>query len=70
MGEFGIGQPVRREEDPILLEGKGRYVDDVRMVDTAHAVVLRSPHAHADLVSIDVAAGAGSARCSYDPDPR
>ena len=56
MGEFGIGQPVRREEDPILLEGKGRYVDDVRMVDTAHAVVLRSPHAHADLVSIDVAA--------------
>lgn len=32
MGEFGIGQPVPREEDPYLVRGAGRYVDDVQAV--------------------------------------
>ncbi len=59
MGEFAIGQAVPRTEDPRRLTGRGRFVDDVRLVDPAHAAVLRSPHAHARIVSIDTrAAGA------------
>jgi carbon-monoxide dehydrogenase large subunit len=53
MGDFGIGQPVPREEDPYLVRGAGRYVDDVRLVGQARAHVLRSPHAHARIVTID-----------------
>src|SRR5215470_2701509 len=53
MGEFGIGQPVPREEDPYLVRGAGRYVDDVQAVGQARACVLRSPHAHANIVRID-----------------
>src|SRR5262245_23307918 len=59
MGEFGIGQPVPREEDPYLLRGKGRYVDDVILIDQARATVLRSPHAHAVIRAIDVTAARG-----------
>ncbi|HLK80658.1 MAG TPA: xanthine dehydrogenase family protein molybdopterin-binding subunit [Xanthobacteraceae bacterium] len=55
MGEFGIGQPAPREEDPYLLRGAGRYVDDVQAVGQARACVLRSPHAHARIVRIDAA---------------
>jgi aerobic carbon-monoxide dehydrogenase large subunit len=54
MGQFGVGQPVPREEDPYLLRGAGRYVDDVRLLDLARAVVLRSPHAHARIRSINI----------------
>ena len=53
MGDFGIGQPVPREEDPYLVRGAGRYVDDVQLVGQARAYVLRSPHAHARIRSID-----------------
>jgi aerobic carbon-monoxide dehydrogenase large subunit len=53
MGEFGIGQPVPREEDPYLVRGAGRYVDDVQAVGQMRAYVLRSPHAHAGIVRID-----------------
>src|SRR5215470_2457515 len=53
MGEFGIGQPVPREEDPYLVRGAGRYVDDVQTIGQARAYVLRSPHAHADIVRIE-----------------
>ena len=56
MGEFGIGQPVPREEDPYLLRGAGRYVDDVQAAGQARACVLRSPHAHAEVVRIDATA--------------
>ena len=45
MGEFAIGQPVRRAEDPRLLRGRGQFVDDARFAALAHAVVVRSPHA-------------------------
>ena len=55
MGEFGIGQPVPREEDPYLVRGAGRYVDDVQAVGQTRAYVLRSPHAHAEIVRIDAA---------------
>src|SRR5262245_4691828 len=53
MGEFGIGQPVPREEDPYLLRGSGRYVDDVSATGQLRAFVLRSPHAHARIRAVD-----------------
>ena len=45
--KFGFGQPLTRKEDDALLRGAGRYVADVAPAATLHAVVLRSPHAHA-----------------------
>jgi carbon-monoxide dehydrogenase large subunit len=51
--ENGIGQPVRRKEDWRLLTGRGCYVDDLTPANLAHAVIVRSPHAHARLVAID-----------------
>jgi carbon-monoxide dehydrogenase large subunit len=58
MAVQAIGQRVRREEDFRLLTGRGRYVDDVPAIgpggtSTARGYVLRSPHAHARLRSID-----------------
>ena len=58
MGEFAIGQPVSRLEDPRLLKGLGRYVDDLNLPGQAHAHILRSPHAHARIRAIDVRAAA------------
>jgi carbon-monoxide dehydrogenase large subunit len=55
MGEFGWGQPVRRKEDPRLLTGRGRFVADQRVAGECHAVILRSPHAHAQIRGIDTA---------------
>lgn len=60
MGPFGIGQAVTREEDPRLLVGHGRYVNDHNMPGQAHAYLLRSPHAHAEITSIDTAAAAAA----------
>ena len=45
--KFGIGQSVTRKEDDPLLRGRGRYVADAAPEGTLHAVVVRSPHAHA-----------------------
>ncbi|MGZ3362515.1 MAG: xanthine dehydrogenase family protein molybdopterin-binding subunit, partial [Xanthobacteraceae bacterium] len=56
MGEFAVGQGVSRFEDPRLIRGGGRYVDDIKLPGMAHGVVLRSPHAHAKIRSIDVTA--------------
>ncbi|MDO9175583.1 MAG: molybdopterin-dependent oxidoreductase, partial [Actinomycetota bacterium] len=56
MGQFGIGQPVSRFEDPRLLRGQGRYVNDLNLPGQAYLVYVRSPHAHAMLRSIDTAA--------------
>ena len=56
MGEFAIGQGVSRFEDPRLVRGDGRYTDDIKLPGLAHGVVLRSPHAHAKIKSIDTAA--------------
>src|SRR5436190_9150791 len=52
----GIGQPVRRREDFRLLRGAGRYSDDVNLPGQAYAVMVRSPHAHALIRSIDATA--------------
>ncbi len=55
MGEFAIGQGVARFEDPRLLRGGGRYVDDIVLPRMAMGYVLRSPHAHAKIRAIDIA---------------
>jgi aerobic carbon-monoxide dehydrogenase large subunit len=51
-----FGSPVARIEDPRLLSGGGRYVDDITLRDMLHAAFLRSPVAHGRIRSIDVAA--------------
>ena len=56
MGEFAIGQPVPRFEDPRLLRGGGRYVDDMAFPGMLYGYVLRSPHAHAKITRIDIEA--------------
>jgi carbon-monoxide dehydrogenase large subunit len=56
MDQFGIGQPVRRKEDVRFLTGRGRYTDDIDVPGQAHLAILRSPHAHARILSLDVAA--------------
>ena len=57
MAKFGIGQSIRRVEDPRLLTGGGRYTDDTKLAaPAARAYVLRSPHAHADIRKIDTTA--------------
>jgi carbon-monoxide dehydrogenase large subunit len=53
---FGIGQPVRRTEDPRFLTGRGRYIADIDLPHQTHAAFLFSPHAHAVIRSIDTKA--------------
>ncbi|MBS0541477.1 MAG: xanthine dehydrogenase family protein molybdopterin-binding subunit, partial [Proteobacteria bacterium] len=56
MSKYGIGQPVLRFEDPRLLRGQGRFINDVNVYGQAYAVFVRSPHAHAKIRSIDIEA--------------
>jgi len=56
---FGAGQPVKRLEDQRLLTGHGGYLDDKAADGALWLVVMRSPHAHADIVSIDTEAAKG-----------
>src|SRR5216117_3643856 len=51
--KFAVGQSVRRREDPRLIQGDGRYSDDVNLPRQAYAVIVRSPHAHALIRAID-----------------
>ena len=51
-----IGKPVRRKEDERLVTGKGRFTDDFRFEGQTYAAMVRSPHPHARIVSIDKAA--------------
>jgi aerobic carbon-monoxide dehydrogenase large subunit len=55
MAKFGIGQAITRKEDDPLLRGGGRYVADYAPAGVLHAVVLRSPHAHARFRITDAA---------------
>src|SRR3984885_4255886 len=51
------GQSIERVEDAALLTGRGRFIDDLGVrPGTLHAAILRSPHAHADIVSIESSA--------------
>src|SRR5437763_1525267 len=51
-----VGRPLKRVEDPRLIKGAGTFVDDVRLPGLLQAAILRSPHAHARILSIDTAA--------------
>lgn len=51
-----LGGVVRRREDPALIQGRGRYTDDVKLAGTAHAAFVRSPFAHAKVLSVDASA--------------
>src|ERR1043166_4571824 len=54
--KFGVGQPVRRFEDARLITGQGSYTDDIDLPHSAHACVLRSPVAHAQIRKVDAQA--------------
>jgi carbon-monoxide dehydrogenase large subunit len=49
-----IGSKVLRKEDPRLLSGRGQFLDDIHLPNTAHMMLLRSPHAHAKIRSLDI----------------
>jgi aerobic carbon-monoxide dehydrogenase large subunit len=53
VGEFGVGQAIKRFEDARLLRGGGRFHDDVNLPGQTHAVIVRSTHAHARIRGID-----------------
>ena len=52
----GIGQPVRRVEDHRFITGAGQYTDDINRPGQTYAYFVRSPHAHATIKGIDLAA--------------
>jgi len=56
MGDFAIGQPLERLEDPRLLRGEGRFIHDLALPGQAYLVLVRSPHAHARIRAVDAAA--------------
>ncbi|MFK7935238.1 MAG: xanthine dehydrogenase family protein molybdopterin-binding subunit, partial [Saprospiraceae bacterium] len=49
-----IGKPIKRVEDRRFITGRGRYTDDIKMVGMTHAYILRSPYAHAKILSLDI----------------
>ncbi|SPP92982.1 xanthine dehydrogenase family protein molybdopterin-binding subunit [Bradyrhizobium vignae] len=53
-GARQVGQPLKRREDLKLLAGRGRYVDDLKLPGMLYMAILRSPHAHAKISSIDL----------------
>ena len=60
MARFGVGQSAPRKEDDALLKGRGRFQDDISLEGEVHACFVRSPHAHAEITAIDVAAAAAA----------
>jgi len=59
--KFGTGQSIKRSEDVRFVTGHGQYTDDIRLPNTAHGVLVRSPHAHAKINGIAVGAALKSA---------
>ena len=55
MQQAHVGAAIRRTEDQRLLTGTGTFVDDIKLQGLLHAAILRSPHAHARITSIDIA---------------
>lgn len=53
-----VGQAIKRREDPLLITGRGNYLDDIKLTGMAHAAILRSPYAHAGIKSIDTSKAA------------
>ena len=62
MGAKWFGAAVKRKEDPALLAGRGRFVDDIRLPGTLHAAFVRSPHPHAKIRAVRHRRGARAAR--------
>jgi carbon-monoxide dehydrogenase large subunit len=56
MAERYTGASIKRSEDPRILTGAGRYVDDIKLPGMLHAAFVRSPMAHARVLSADVSA--------------
>ena len=56
LAKFGVGQPVPRAEDPTLVQGHGRYTDDINLDGQVYAVIVRSPYAHGIINGIDTEA--------------
>ena len=56
MGEFGIGQPVRRKEDTRLLTGRGQFTDDINFEGQLAGAFVRSSHANARINGVDTSA--------------
>jgi aerobic carbon-monoxide dehydrogenase large subunit len=56
MAKYGIGQAITRREDQRLLLGTAQYVDDMALPGETFVIFVRSPHAHARIVSIDTSA--------------
>lgn len=56
VAEPSVGRSVRRKEDPPLLRGQARFVDDIRPEGALEAAILRSPHAHARIAALDTSA--------------
>src|SRR5262245_42496126 len=63
MSATGIGAPVRRKEDQRFITGKGQYTDDISRPGQTYAYFVRSPHAHANIKRIDVAAALKKPGC-------
>jgi aerobic carbon-monoxide dehydrogenase large subunit len=55
-----VGSPIKRVEDPRLITGAAKYLDDLKLPGVAHVVILRSPYAHARIRGIDVSRAAAS----------
>jgi carbon-monoxide dehydrogenase large subunit len=55
-GNGHVGRPMRRKEDPRMIRGRGRYIDDITVPGTLWAAIVRSPEAHARITSIDTSA--------------
>ncbi len=51
-----VGQSLKRREDPALVKGQGKYTDDLTLPGMTHAVIVRSPYAHAKINGIDASA--------------
>ena len=54
-----VGEPIKRREDPRLVAGMSTYVDDMKLHGMLYAAVVRSPAAHARIVSVDGSAARG-----------
>ncbi|MCL6512635.1 MAG: xanthine dehydrogenase family protein molybdopterin-binding subunit [Anaerolineae bacterium] len=53
-----IGQAIKRKEDPRLITGEAKYLDDIQLPNMAHVAILRSPYAHARIKGIDTSKAA------------
>jgi carbon-monoxide dehydrogenase large subunit len=58
LAKFAVGQPVHRREDPVLVQGQGRYTDDISLPGQVYAAFVRSPVAHGTLARVDTSGAA------------